>query len=113
MASLWNEYLCLKRSGATSFQLFIGQYEGLAELNDYYDEDLEDYVLPTEIDGKQVAGTEDDMVVGGDLVCQDESEAIEFSIIFDPRVKDWLDKTGWSRLGVLPKIETAIASLAN
>lgn len=72
LASTWNEYLCLSEGETESYKLFTGQYESLAELNDCYDEELEDYVLPEQIDGKAVMGIEDDYVVGGELQQQDD-----------------------------------------
>lgn len=63
--------------------------------------------MPEYIDGQAVVGIEDDYVVGGELVQQDESEDVEFSSVFDPCVRAWLVQTGWSKLDVLSKIEVA------
>lgn len=109
MASMWNEYLCLVPGEDEPYRLFTGKYEALAECDDFYDEGLDDYVLPDTIDGKAVVGIEDDLVVGGDLVWEDGSDIIEFSNVFDPILKSWLDETRWTKLGVLASIEKAIA----
>lgn len=109
LASTWNEYLCLSKGETRPYKLFTGQYECLAELNDYYDEELEDYALPDEIDGKAVMGIEDEYFIGGELLQQDESVAIEFASVFDAELRAWLDENGWTKLGVLPNIERAIA----
>ena len=108
MASLWNEYLCLVPGEIEPYKLFIAQYEALAEAIDYFDEELEDYVLPAEIDSKQVVGVEDDYVTGGELVYQECSDTVEFTSVFDPSVEAWLDKNYWTRHGVLSKIESEI-----
>lgn len=110
MSSLWNEYLCLVPGEFEPYKLFIAQYEALAEASDYYDEELEDYVLPAEIDGKPVVGVEDDYVTGGDLIYQECSDTVEFTSVFDPAFKAWLDKNNWTRHGVLSKIESVIAN---
>lgn len=109
LASTWTEYLCLSKGELKPYKLFTGQYECLAELNDYYDEELEDYVLPEQIDGQSVAGIEDDYVVGGELQQQDETTNVEFASVFDTELRTWLEETGWAKLVALPSIEKAIA----
>ena len=109
MASTWNEYLCLTKGEFNTYKLYIAQYDFLAELNDFYDEEQDDYVLPEQIDGQAVVGIEDDYVVGGELVPQDESAPVEFASVFDAELREWLTQTGWSKLDVLAKIEVAIA----
>ena len=112
MASTWNEYLCLTKGELNSYRLYIAQYEFLAELNDFYDEDLDDYVVPEQVDGQAVVGIEDDYVVGGELVQQDESEDVEFSSVFDPGVRAWLKRIRWDSLSVLTEIEKVILTIA-
>lgn len=109
MASTWNEYLCLTKGEFNTYKLYTAQYDFLAELNDFYDEELDDYLLPEQIEGQVVMGIEDDYVVGGKLVAQDESVPVEFASVFDAELRDWLKHTGWSQFDVLVKIEAAIA----
>lgn len=111
MASTWSEYLCLSKGKTKPYKLFIGQYEFLAELDDYYDEDADDYVVPEQIDGKAVVSFEDDYVVGGDLLQQEESDAVEFSSVFDTDVRAWLKKISWDGANVLVDIEKAITTI--
>ena len=111
MASTWNEYLCLTKGESNTFKLYTAQYDFLAELYDFYDEELHEYVLPEQIDGQVVMGIEDDYVVGGDLVPQDESIPVEFASVFDSELRDWLTQTGWSKFDVLAKIEVATKSV--
>ena len=109
MASTWNEYLCLTKGEFNTYKLYIAQYDFLAELNDFYDEELDDYLLPEQIEGQVVMGIEDDYVVGGELVAQEESIPVEFSSVFNAELREWLKDTGWSKLDVLAKIEAATA----
>jgi hypothetical protein len=111
MASTWNEYLCLTKGESNTFKLYTAQYDFLAELYDFYDEELHEYVLPEQIDGQVVMGIEDDYVVGGDLVPQDESIPVEFASVFDSELRDWLTQTGWLKFDVLAKIEVATKSV--
>lgn len=101
MVSCWTEHLCLAPIGGGRNRLFTGQYEALAELNDYYNEETEDYDLPDEIDGKIVNGFQDEYVVGGDLQYFESEEAVEFSSPDEPHVSDWLYASGWNSLVTL------------
>lgn len=109
MASTWNEYLCLTKGDLNTYRLYTAQYLSLAELNEFYDEELEDFLLPEQIDGQAVVGIEDEYIVGGELVQQDESASVEFGSVFDTELRDWLKHTGWSQFDVLVKIEAATA----
>ena len=65
MASVWDEYLCLRKVSETEYELSVRAYEVLAEGWDYYDEETEGYDLPDEINGKGVVGFVDEWIVGG------------------------------------------------
>jgi len=94
MVSNWNEYCCLLRLPENRLRLFTGRYEGLADIHQYYNEETENYDLPDEIDGKQVVGREDEIVVGGELQSyDDEVEFVDPSAI---EVRSWLDAKRWS-----------------
>ena len=95
MTSAWQEYLCLTYGDNLNYKIFEGRYTGLAEIEDYYDENLEDYVLPEYIDGTIVTGIEDDFVVGGELSYSDDQEAIEFQRLGDSRLQEWLQEMRW------------------
>ena len=87
--------LFLKGGDSKRFRLFTGQYEGLASMHDYYDEEADDHMLPTEIDGKPVFGVNDESVVGGELGWCDDSESVEFDGLNDPSLNYWLSKSQW------------------
>ncbi len=108
MASTWTEYLCLSPTEGGHFRLFAGQYEPLAEREAFYNEDADDYDLPQEIDGKAVAGIEDDWVVGGVLEPFDDELVVEFSSVEDEKVSQWLADYGWSKLVKLEEIKNKL-----
>jgi len=96
MVSTWTEYLCLQRDEAGAFKLFTGQYEALAERDQFFNEETDEYDIPEEIDGKAVVGLEDDYVVGGDLGYFDEQQTISFKSPDDEALTEWLVSSGWS-----------------
>jgi hypothetical protein len=96
MVSSWTEYLCLQRDVAGAFKLFTGQYEALAEREQFFNEETGDYDIPDEIDGQVVAGADDDYVVGGELAYFDDEQAVSFTSPDDQAVAEWLKTSGWS-----------------
>ncbi len=96
MVSSWTEYLCLQRDEAGSFKLFTGQYEALAERDQFFNEETGEYDIPEEIDGKAVVGLDDDYVVGGDLGYFDDQQTISFKSPDDEALAKWLVSSGWS-----------------
>jgi hypothetical protein len=95
MTSAWQEYLCVTYGENLNYKVFEGRYSGLAEAQDYYDEELEEYVLPEFIEGMLVTGIEDDYVVGGELSHSDDQEAVEFQRLGSPNLQQWLKEMGW------------------
>ena len=68
IASNWSEDLCLKRIDETVFELFVGGYEVVAEVSDFFDEETGDEEIPDEIDGYPVQGVVDGYITGGEIV---------------------------------------------
>ncbi|MCP4124979.1 MAG: hypothetical protein GY751_24825 [Bacteroidetes bacterium] len=96
MASSWTEFVCIERITADEFELSIRGYQAIGEISDYWDEEAGEYLLPDKIDGLKVHGTEDEVVVGGNLVLQSDDEGI--LIFTDPNsgsVTEWLRSVGW------------------
>ena len=91
----WTEYLCLTREADGSSRLFIGGYEFLADQEDYYDEETEDYILPDEINGQKVRGIDCGAVVGGELTWVDHDHTIVFQTGTEPEVMAWLTLHDW------------------
>jgi hypothetical protein len=95
MTSAWQEYLCVTYGENLNYKVFEGRYSGLAEAQNYYDEELEEYVLPEFIEGMLVTGIEDDYVVGGELSYSDDQEAVEFQSLGSPNLQQWLKEMRW------------------
>jgi hypothetical protein len=96
MTSSWQEYLCLTYGDKQPYKLFEGRYMGLAEKEDFFDEELEDYNIPEFIDGEVVTGIEDDYIVGGELAYDSDEQAIEFTYLLDENLVKWLSETQWN-----------------
>ena len=99
-ANSWTEYLVLERLEDGKFDLAIRGYEGLAELGEYWDDEMEDWNLPDQIDGKDVVGIEDDCVVGGDLLknsyYDDETgSGLIFTLPDQDILEGWVKKVNW------------------
>jgi hypothetical protein len=77
-SSCWNVYLCLCVGDKKTYRLFNGRYEALAEREEYYNEETEDFDIPDEIRGLKVVGIEDDCVVGGEPHWFEEKDTVEF-----------------------------------
>ncbi len=75
MASNWKEHLCLSRLTDGQWRLDVLGWEALGEVDEYWDEDADDYVLPDEIDGNEVVGVEDGIIVVANLVPTGNTEA--------------------------------------
>lgn len=111
MASTWTKYLCLERGDSKRYRLFTGQYEPLGEIAEYYDEESEEYVIPESIDGKDVAGTDDDYIVGGDLSWHNEDETVEFNSLDEPSVAEWLKSQKWKPRSFAAELRAEITRL--
>ena len=68
MASNWTEQLCLSRLSDDKWRIDVCGFEWAEETGNFWDEEADEYVLPDEIDGYSVLGTEDDYVVIAKLV---------------------------------------------
>ena len=99
-ANSWTEYLVLERLEDGKFDLAIRGYEGIAEADEYWDDEKEDWCLPDQIDGIDVVGIEDGCVVGGDPVkysyYDDEADpGIIFTLPDQDIFEGWLKKVKW------------------
>jgi hypothetical protein len=105
LVSSWTEYLCLEKGANNQFMLSVKSYGVLGELSDYFNEKTSEYEVPREINGIEVKGCEDGLIVGG--VLQDQSDnmyPLEFQIINSQEISDWLkDVADWD-IAILPKI---------
>jgi hypothetical protein len=94
MVSTWKEYLCLEiRDGRTL--LSHRRYEALGEVSDFAVEAAEgdeEYRIPDVIDGKRVEGTEDEFIVGGELMLDpsDPHSEIDLAHVDRDALRAWL-----------------------
>ena len=110
MASIWTEFLCLQELPGGGWRLDIRSYAVIGEASDYTDEYGE---LPDEVEGLEVVGTEDGLVVVNLLVQHSEDYPVyEFSY-FDPQEfkKSFGDgHSEWYRADVIESIRKTINS---
>jgi hypothetical protein len=99
MVSTWKEYLCLEirhRRAVLSHR----RYEALGEVSDFAveaGEGDEEYRIPDVIDGKRVEGTEDEFIVGGELMLDpgDSEPELELTNADPAKVGAWLIERGF------------------
>ena len=109
-ASNWSEDLCLKRVGDNEFELFVGGYEVVAEVSDFFDEETGEEEVPEEIGGHPVQGIEDGYVIGGEILKNEDDGEVQFSDLETSEVKEWLASVEWNTDQVFLSIKTAIKS---
>ena len=109
MVSMWTVYLCVSEGKIRRYTLFEGGYEVLAERSEYFNEETEDYDLPTEIDGKGVVGIDDDFVVGGELSWVNDYQKVDFDTLDDPKVREWMLENRWNPEEWWGAIQAAVA----
>lgn len=95
MVTGWTEFLCLDTGDNKKFRLFTGRYKSLGPSSSYREPETGEYLLPDEIDGETVVGTEDDWVVGGELDWYNAEDTVEFDGLNEEDVQIWLDASGW------------------
>ena len=67
MTSTWMEYLVIIKGHHKRYQVANAAYDAIAEANDYFNEEKDDYDLPAEINGQKVLGVSDGFIIGGEL----------------------------------------------
>lgn len=108
MVSTWKEYLCIEwRNGRAV--LSHRRYDVLGELSDFAvetDEGDEECRIPEFIDGKRVAGTEDDFIVGGELTVDpsDSEPEINLGDVNRHTFSAWLTGRGFELSSELEEI---------
>lgn len=95
MVTGWTEFLCLDTGDNKKFRVYTGRYKSLGPASSYCGPQTVEYLLPNEIDGNTVVGTEDDWVVGGELDWHNAEDTIEFDGLNEEDVQIWLDASGW------------------
>jgi hypothetical protein len=108
MAATWTEYLVLTKGQSKKYLLAPAGYDALAEATDYFDEETDDYKLPSEVHGQKVIGIEDGWVIGGDLGINMDWSGLEFDNPDEPEVAAWLDDFEWSNQIKVTDIKKAL-----
>lgn len=110
MASSWREYLCVEKVSDQSFQMTIRGYEVIGEASDYYNEETDEVDLPNFIGNSEVHGTEDEYIVGGELIARvDEEGSDGFSTNGDSNLISWLEDNNWKSGDVLNGIKNLVS----
>lgn len=112
IASSWTEYLCLHRSPGTHWILDIRGFEVVGETHEYEDEDGE---LPETIDGWDVVGSEDGLVIVNNLVLHSDAyPAYEFDKFNAEKFEELfgVENSEWCTEETKTKIREAILSYA-
>ena len=108
MASVWDEYLCLRKVSETEYELSVRAYEVLAEGWGYYDEETEGYDLPDEINGKGVVGFVDEWIIGGSLIETEAFKILLFKDLNHPDVTQWFEEVEWNTSAVMSALQSAV-----
>lgn len=111
MVSTWTEYLCLQMLADNMFEISMRSYAIIGDLNSYYDEEADDYVIPDQIDGQKVVGVEDGYIVGGELTeVGDHMSPLEFANVEDEELIDWINANGFDDV-ILAKVRSLMHSI--
>lgn len=109
MISMWTEYLCLQKLDDSNYELSIRGYQILDDLQKYYDEEMDTFDIPKEIDGWPVVKVEGEYIVGGPLLNHsDDIWPIEFESTDDPNVVEWLNDAGKNDKHIIDHINSVI-----
>jgi hypothetical protein len=92
MMSTWTEYLRLSMEHEGTAILEICKYEALAELEA---DDEGKVVVPEEIYGVKVVGVEGGLIIGGELICDNDEKRFTFTQATLADAISWLEAERW------------------
>ena len=92
MMSTWTEYLRLNIEHEGTAILEICKYEALAELEA---DDEGKVVVPEEIYGVKVVGVEGGLIIGGELICDNDEKRFTFTQATLADAISWLEAERW------------------
>jgi hypothetical protein len=92
MMSTWTEYLRLNMEHEGTAILEICKYEALAELEA---DDEGKVVVPEEIYGVKVIGVEGGLIIGGQLICDNDERRFAFTQATLSDAISWLEAERW------------------
>jgi hypothetical protein len=96
MVSTWTQYLCLGKGRQKHFRMFTGQYDAIAEVEQFpHDEATGHHHVPDTIDGERVVMVEDGYVLVDNMLENDD--VCEFDNVEEPALRVWLDEHNWAK----------------
>lgn len=106
--SAWTESLCLKKIDAKNYLLFVGGYEAIGEVSDFYDEEKDETTIPETIDGQRVQGEDGDIIVGESIIQNEDDGEVMFNDLNDKNLKSWLKSVSWDYEETLSSLKLAM-----
>jgi hypothetical protein len=115
MVSCWTIYLCLQIGDSKPFRVFNGRWsECLGEREEYpYNEKTEEFKIPKKIRGIKVEVVDDEWILGGDLIWENSTDAIEFEKLQSAELGEWLKANKWSFEAIKAKLGREMKSLGS
>ena len=105
MASTFTESLCLEKINNNQFRLFLGGYEVIGEVSDYFNEEDNEENIPEQIDGQTVQGVEDGYIIGGSILQNEGDGEVIFSSTTDENFKNWLEGVSFYNTKIIEKLK--------
>ena len=105
----YSESLCIQKIDDKNFRLFIGGYEGIGEVSEFYNEEEVEEVIPEIIDGQLVQEVYDGIIYGGSIIQNEDNGEVIFSDTEDKDLNDFLKGVSWDHkktLSLIKKIVT-------
>lgn len=103
MASSWQEYLCVRWLGDL-VELSVRMHEGFANASDFPENEEGERIIPLQIDGKEVLGVDDGVIIGGHLGYNDDEPEV-FHLTDIAGVTEWLTSRHWKLDAVLEAVQ--------
>ena len=111
MVSTWDELLCVGFGKTRSHRLYLGIYEVLGEVAEFYDEELDEPTVPDTINGKEVQGVKDDYVVGFGVEDAGYRPDDEFEFDSPSECEGWLTEKRWLDDRLLADLSVAVLKI--
>lgn len=105
MASTFTESLCLEKINNNQFRLFLGGYEVIGEVSDYFNEEDNEEKIPEQIDGQTVQGVEDGYIIGGSILQNEDDGEVIFSSTTDENFRNWLESVSLYNTKIIEKLK--------
>lgn len=108
IVSTWTEHLTISCGQTKRYLIAHAGYDALAEANEYYNEDKDEYDIPSHINGQEVVGIEDGYVIGGALMINTDWSGLEFDDPDEPELAQWLTDSEWGSKVKVTDIKRAL-----